>query len=112
MLTNGIRQMAERTLQCYAHGHPDGVWEAICIDLDIAVQGRSFAEVREFLQTAIESYVEQAKQERPEDAERLLNRRSPLHVRARYALGAAVGRLFGRAAGGVREEPFVVSCHA
>jgi predicted RNase H-like HicB family nuclease len=104
--------MAERSLQCYAHGHSDGVWEAICVDLDIAVQGRSFAEVREFLQTAIESYIEQAKQERPEDAKRLLNRRSPWHVRVRYALAAAAGSLFGRATGRVREQPFVVSCRA
>ena len=34
----------DRMVRCYAKGHT-GDWEAICLDLDIAVQGESFEDV-------------------------------------------------------------------
>ena len=37
--------MAARTLHCFTEGR-DGDWEAICLDLDIAVQGLSFEGIR------------------------------------------------------------------
>ena len=46
-----------RSLRCYAEGR-DGDWEAICLDLDIAVQGSSFEEVFRSLQEAISLYLE------------------------------------------------------
>lgn len=75
-------------LLCYAHGR-DTEWEAICVDLDIAVQGRSFDEVRSLLSSAIASYVADAAAESPRDALRLLTRRAPFHVRAVLALRLA-----------------------
>ncbi len=36
--------MMRRILRCTAEGR-EGDWEAICLDLDIAVQGRSFEDV-------------------------------------------------------------------
>ena len=45
-------------LQCIAAGHGDK-WEAICLDLDLAVQGHSFEEGQS-LGVAIEMYVERA----------------------------------------------------
>lgn len=74
--------MATRTFSCFAHGR-DASWEAICIDLDIAVTGRSFSEVKRLLSTAIKSYVEDARAESPEEAKRLLSRSAPWYVHAR-----------------------------
>lgn len=75
--------MASRVLFGYAHGRP-GAWEAICVDLDIAVQGSSFEEVRDLLNEAVASFAEDARRERPRDAERLLRRRAPLWVQLKF----------------------------
>jgi len=72
-----------RKLMCCAHGRP-GQWEAICLDLDIAVSGRSFDEVRASLNKAIEMYIEAACAEDPSAREKLLNRRVPLFTRLRH----------------------------
>jgi hypothetical protein len=69
-----------RSLWCFAHGRP-GSWQAICVDLDIAVQGGSFEEVQQFLSHAISTYVEDAMQEEPAVRDRLLKRRAPLFTR-------------------------------
>lgn len=76
-----------RMLRCYVHGSRDQ-WEGLCVDLDIAAQGNSPAEVMGRLGEAIQMYVEAALEEAPADAERLLNRRAPWHVRAQLALAA------------------------
>lgn len=71
-----------RTLLCYAHGH-EGQWQGICLDLDIAVQGRSLEDVKQRLERSIQSYVESAGREDAGTRERLLRRRAPLWVRLR-----------------------------
>ncbi len=72
-----------RVLRCFAEGRP-GDWEAICLDLDIAVQGESFEEVYSSLNEAVTQYFE-AVQELPEDQRsRLLHRSVPLSVRLKY----------------------------
>ena len=76
--------MKERRFWCYAHGRP-GDWEAICIDLDLAVQGASFDDVRALLNSCIETYVQDALRETPEAAEKLMHRRAPLSVRLKHA---------------------------
>lgn len=76
--------MSRDTMMVYAHGQGDE-WEAICTDLDIAVQGRSLDEVKQSLLEAIALYVEHAHDEAPEVTERLLNRRAPLSVRVSLA---------------------------
>jgi len=68
-----------RSFLCFARGH-GSEWEAICVDLDIAVQGRSFNEVRQGLEEAVASYVESAHAEDAETCSKLLNRRAPLWV--------------------------------
>ncbi len=68
-----------RHVVCYAHGRP-GDWEGLCIDFDIAVQGRSFHEVQKRLEEAVAEYVAAAIEEAPEDRDRLLGRRAPLYV--------------------------------
>jgi ribosomal protein L39E len=75
--------MENRTLLCIAKGH-DGDWEAICLDLDIAVQGKSFAEVQGLLNEAVSTYIEDVAKEDAATRARLLNRRVPLWVRLNY----------------------------
>lgn len=81
--------MNERVFRCYASGI-QGDWEAICVDLDISVQGGSFKEVLDFMGAAVESYVDDALAESPSDAKRLLARRAPWHVRVKLALSSAL----------------------
>jgi predicted RNase H-like HicB family nuclease len=52
----------ERRFLCFAHGR-DSAWEAICLDLDLAVQGSSFDEVKELLSESISTYLEDALKE-------------------------------------------------
>ncbi len=72
-----------KRLLCYAEGHGEA-WEAFCLDLDLAVQGRSFEEVYRSLSAAIRDYVEAALKEDRATAERLLNRKAPLLERLRF----------------------------
>lgn len=74
-----------RTLHCYATGR-DGQWEAICLDLDIAVQGRSFEEVQEMLAKAVAMHFERVMELPAEERADLLHRPVPLLVRLRFAL--------------------------
>jgi hypothetical protein len=69
----------------------DGEWQALCLDLDIAVHGRSFADVKHCLGEAVSSYVQDALKEDEPARRRLLSRKAPLSVRFPWAL-----RLFFR----------------
>ena len=98
-----------RRLLCFAEG-TEGNWEAACPDLDIAVQGRSYEEVYDLLNTAIQDYVQAAMQEDRATRQRLLNRWAPFLVRLSYVLG------FLRAAYTSRDDQlrhgFTVPCAA
>ena len=80
---------------CIVHGRGDE-YEGLCLDLDIAVHGRSFAEAKGLLSEAISSYLEDAMQEAEPARRRLLNRRAPLRVRAYWAARMALATLRGR----------------
>jgi hypothetical protein len=69
----------ERRFLCYFEGLGDE-WEAISVDYDIAVCGRSLDEVKRLLKSAILSYIEDAGKEEESERERLLNRRMPWTV--------------------------------
>lgn len=77
--------MQQRALWGYAHGRDDR-WEAICVDLDISVQGESWDEVKALLDEAVRTYVEDALRESPADRDRLLHRQAPLLERVRLAV--------------------------
>jgi hypothetical protein len=98
--------------QCIAHGH-EGHWEALCLDLDLSVQGRTYAEVTASLEQAIKSYVHDALEM---NEPKLLYRRSPWHVRAGWALKLLWATLCGQRMDNdkSREETigFPVSCPA
>jgi predicted RNase H-like HicB family nuclease len=100
-----------RKLLCFAEGR-DGIYEAICVDLDIAVQGRSFREVFDGLNDAVETYIQDATKEDEATARQLLSRRAPWHVRMGYVI-----RLLRHALGAGRksdreEASFDVACPA
>lgn len=46
------------TFRCYGTQRPDGQWDAICLDLNIRVQGRSKDEVIQKITDAVQSYLE------------------------------------------------------
>ncbi|HEV7341261.1 MAG TPA: hypothetical protein VGN68_06470 [Sphingopyxis sp.] len=77
--------MAGRDFLCFAEGDEKG-WEALCVDLDISIQGKSFDEVQECLEQAVASYVEDAMAEDEDTRRKLLGRVAPWHVTAGFAL--------------------------
>jgi hypothetical protein len=102
--------MRDRVYRCYAYGTA-GHWQGICVDLDISVQGTSFRDIFELLGEAISTYVEDASQEEPDVAQRLLDRRAPWGVRLKLAVSSALHILrVGRDAG--MTANFDVPCHA
>lgn len=84
-----------KPLLCFAHGQGDR-WEAICVDLDISVQGRSYEEVYEGLNEAIRTYIEDAMGESPAVSRQLLRRKAPWHVRAGYVTSFVLSTLLSR----------------
>ena len=73
-----------RTLHCYAVGRGED-WEAICLDLDISVQGRSFKEVFDSLEQAVMLDLETVAELPERERAHLLNRPVPLRVRLQFA---------------------------
>ena len=102
-----------RRVHCFAKGVP-GDWEGICIDFDIAVQGKSFDEVRTLLDEAVHSYVIDACAEEPSTARRLLNRKAPLSVRLGLAASYLAHIVSSSNHDGDREYKagFDLPCHA
>lgn len=69
-----------------------GRWEAICVDLDIAVEGHSRRDAESRLEAAVRSYIQKALQEEPEVTRQLLGRRSPLSVRVKFWAAALLSQ--------------------
>ena len=90
------RPPSARTLRCIAHGH-DGDWEALCLDLDIAVQGDSFDDVYASLNEAISLYFESVSALPDADRRRLLERPAPLRVRLEFVWQVIRAQFAGRA---------------
>lgn len=74
-----------RVLRCYAEGR-DGEWEAICLDLDIAVQGDSFEDVFHSLGDAVSLYLESVANLPQGEPSHLVDRPAPLAVRLRFLM--------------------------
>lgn len=83
----------ELLLRCYAE-RKHGIWQAFCIDLNLAAQGDSFEEVRKKLEDMVFEYVYDAVAgEHREHAEYLLNRKAPLYFRAKWHFARAASRI-------------------
>ena len=74
---------------CVVHGRGNE-WEGLCLDLDIAVHGHSFVEVKSLMSEAISTYVEDALKEEEPARSALLNRAAPFRVRAYWAFRIAL----------------------
>ncbi len=77
--------MAEHRFFCYVEGLADE-WEAISVDFDISVSGRSLDDVKTTLKSAILTYIEDAKNEGEPARTRLLSRRMPKRVQFAWVL--------------------------
>lgn len=99
------------TLSCIVRGHTDH-WEAFCLDLDLAVQGRSYDQARDQLLKAIRGYTEAALLEDEKTRDQLLNRRAPLRVRLYWALQLFWAMISGRSPKSDFITGFAVACPA
>ncbi len=81
-----------KVLRCYAEGR-NGAWEAICLDLDIAVQESSFEAVFHALSEAIALHLEAVTALPKDERAHLLDRPAPFLLRLRF-LGYALRSLF------------------
>jgi hypothetical protein len=107
-----LAEKMRRFLTCVAREHSGGVWEALCLDFDIAVQGRSFDEVKNQLDVALTSYVTDAMAEDEKTRAALLNRRAPLFARISWLWHFVVRGLFGRNHDNDSDVGFQVACRA
>ena len=103
--------MKEKFLICVARARGE-IWEANCLDLDIAVQGDSLSDVKEQISRAVETYFEDARKEEEPDRSALLNRRAPLRVRLAWLWPFIVKALFDRNRDGDSTIGFQVECRA
>ena len=108
----------ERPLIGIAKGR-EGHWEAVNLDFDLAVQGRTFDEVERLLKEAVETYIEDAMREDEDTRRRLLSRRAPLGVTLSWLGAVILAALFGTSNRGVNDRkvssatvPFALPCHA
>jgi predicted RNase H-like HicB family nuclease len=76
-----------RLLRCYAENKGRG-WEAICLDLDIAVQAATFDEAFRELREAIIVYYETVAELPESERKRLFKRRAPVSLRVKFFLHA------------------------
>ena len=97
----------DRGFQCYAYAR-GGRWQAICTDLDIAVDGASRRAVEDSLATALDMYLEWVSELPREEQARFLARRAPWYVRLEMAALTRIGLLIG---GGERSRRFVLQSH-
>lgn len=89
-------------LRCFAEKKAN-VWQAFCIDLNLAVQGNSLHEVKLKLHAQIGEYLYDALVGPDKEyAEQLLSRRAPLLFRARYYVYKTLSRI-AWAHNGIRE---------
>ncbi|MGA9826645.1 MAG: hypothetical protein WBQ53_17675 [Methylocystis sp.] len=89
-----------------------GDWEAICVDFDIAVQGRSLNEVLARLESAVSDYVAAAREKAPATCARLLSRRTPTGVSLLRSLRVLLSAWRHKTNGGDTSASFPVACPA
>lgn len=103
--------MTDRVLTCVAHQHGD-LWEAACLDFDIAVQGATLEAVKESLNAAIETYIEDSHAENEPDRSALLARRAPLRARIAWLWPFIKGTFYDRSSQGSSTIGFQIACRA
>lgn len=99
------------TYFCVAEGNDDR-WEAICLNLDIAVEGNTLADVKARMHECVKSYVLEALQMPEPDQNRLLDRSVPLRLKLKYAFKLLRHSLKSARRDGGLQESFEIPCHA
>jgi hypothetical protein len=102
----------DKIVICYAEGHPDGKWEAVCLDYDIAVAGRSLDDVISELRKAIAGYMTYAEALPEKDRARFLNRRVPFLARLKFLYWAIMALFFHGNRDHLQRHEFTLPCHA
>lgn len=103
-MTGGVEERMDLKLKCYVHGG-GASWEAICVDLNVAVCGDSQQEVRASLRKAVDLYLETVAALPAAEQDGFLSRRAPWHTRARLAISTWFSAPWG---GGDRPQAFVI----
>ncbi len=70
-------------LRCYAVSR-GREWEALCLDLDIAVEADTFGEAKRGLEGAIDSYLATVTELPAKERKRMLKRKAPLKAWLAY----------------------------
>ena len=91
-------------LKCYVYGG-GASWEAICVDLNVAVCGDSQQEVRASLGKAVDLYLETVADLPVAEQDGFLSRQAPWHTRARLAISTWFSALWS---GRDRSQAFVI----
>lgn len=78
--------------RCYAYTTGDR-WHGICTDLDIAIDGHSYEEIKASLETCIEMHLESIVELPEEERRRFLARSAPWRIRAWLASSTWVHQL-------------------
>ena len=82
----------KETATCFAWVQ-DGEWAALCVDFDLVAHGKSFEEVKNEIQEAIETYACYVSELPEPERTRLMNRKAPLALRLRLECFYAISRL-------------------
>jgi hypothetical protein len=99
--------------RAYAEMRPDGRWEAVCLDFDIAVEGASLDEAVQQITKGVREYLDYVDKLPAEERRRFLRRRVPLSVRLSFAWRSLTTILLGRLAGDQRPRAdLTLSCPA
>ncbi len=77
------RIRAAMNLRCYAVSR-GREWEALCLDLDIAVEADTFSEAKRGLEGAIDSYLATVTELPAKERKRMLKRKAPLKAWLAY----------------------------
>lgn len=97
---------------CVAEGCDEHGWQAICLNLDIAAEGRTLADVKMRLNGAVHSYVEEVSKMPDADRKRLLNRPVPFMLKLEYAFKLFWHSLRSKRRDGGLQASFEIPCHA
>ena len=102
--------MMRRIVRCYAEGR-EGDWEAICLDLDIAVQGGSFEDVFHALNDSVALHLAAVADLPEKERGHLLHRPAPFFVRLKF-LAYVFRTLFTRGDDEHCRHQFTLHCPA
>lgn len=73
--------------------HTGNVWQAICVDLDIAAQGETRTEAENLINSMIASYIEHVATLPADERRYFLNRKAPLGLRLHLACKVFIANL-------------------